>query len=79
MTLRLTELGSQEGLDKIPSQHRACDSSAQADDVHVIVFDSLAGREVVGDQARACSRDLVSGHCRANAAAANCDSAFYLA
>lgn len=78
MTLRLTELGSQEGLNKVPSQHRAGDSTAQTDDVHVIILHPLPGREVVRDQARADSRNLVGAHCRANAAAANRHSAFYL-
>jgi hypothetical protein len=79
MTLRLTELGSQEGLDKVPSEHRACDSATQTDDVHVIILHPLPGREVVRDQACADSRNLVGTHGRANAAAANRDSAFYLA
>src|SRR5215469_5896593 len=79
MTLRLTELGSQEGVDKVPSQHRACDPAAQTDDVHVIILHPLPGREVVRNQACAGSRNLVGAHCRAHAAAANRYPAFHLA
>ena len=79
MALRLTELGSQEGLDKVPSQHRAHDSATQTDDVHMIILHPLPGREVVRDQACAGSRNFVGAHGRANAAAANRHSAFYLA
>ena len=51
MTLRLPELGSQEGLDKVPGQHWACDSTAQTDDVHVIILHPLPSGEMVRDQA----------------------------
>src|SRR5262245_26526357 len=77
MTLRLTELRSQEGLNNVPGHHRARDSAAQTDDVHVIILHPLPGREMVSDQACARPRNLVGAHCCANAAAA--DSAFYLA
>ena|SRR5215471_15758428 len=79
MSLRLTKLGSKEGFDKVPSQHRSCNSAAQADDVHMIILHPLPRREMVRDQACAGSRNLVGAHRGANAAAANRDSAFYVA
>ena len=79
MTIRLAELGSQEGLDKVSGQHWACDSTAQTDDVSCDHPPSLAERRNGRDQACAGSRNLVGAHCRANAAAANCHAAFYLA
>jgi hypothetical protein len=49
MPLLLAELSSQERLDQVPGHRWPDGSTAQADDVDVIVFDALLRREVVGN------------------------------
>ena len=46
MPLFLTELCRQEDLDKFPGDGRPCGPAAHANDIHVIVFDSLPRGEL---------------------------------
>src|SRR6266481_556452 len=52
-------LGRQERLDEVPGHRRADGSTAHAQDVHVIVLDSLPSGEVIVDQRGADASDLV--------------------
>src|SRR5262249_54532501 len=47
VSLRPAAVGRQERLDEVPGHGRADGSAAHAEDVHVIVLDSLPSREVV--------------------------------
>src|SRR5262245_54807469 len=53
VTLGVTELGGDERLDEIPGHRRTHRPPAHAEDVHVVILDSLAGRKVVVNQAGA--------------------------
>ena len=77
MPLGLTELGSQERLYEIPGYRGSHGSSAHAKNVHVIVLDTLPGREMVVDQAGPDALDFVGTHRRANAAAADREAAIH--
>jgi len=79
MPLGLTELGGQEGLDQVPSHCRSHCPPAHADNVHVIVLDPLAGREMIVDQRGANARNLVGTHGCTHAAAANGHVTLHLA
>src|SRR5207253_2922914 len=57
----------------------AHDAAAQAEDVHVVVLDSLAGRERVLNQGRPDARHLVGCDARPHAAAADRHAAVNLA
>jgi hypothetical protein len=59
MPRRLAELCREERLDEVPRNGGSFGSAAKAEDVHVIVFDPLLGREVIVDQRGADARDLV--------------------
>ena len=74
----LTELGVEERLDEIPGDGGPDRPSAHAEDVEVIVLDTLLRGEVVVDERRADAGDLVGADRRANAAAADCHAAFYV-
>src|SRR5262245_7259786 len=50
MSRRLTELGGQEGLHEIPGHTLPCRAATDADDVHVVVFDTLRRRKMIMDQ-----------------------------
>ena len=50
MALGLTELGRKKRFDQLPGHRGAQRPSTDANDVHVVVLDSLPGREVVVDQ-----------------------------
>src|SRR5882757_4985489 len=78
MSFGLTEPGSQKGLDEIPSHSRSHRSATHAEDVHVIVFDALPGREMIVDQRGADAGNLVGTDRRPYAAAANCHPAIDL-
>src|SRR6266436_4505124 len=75
MSFGLTELSSQKGLDEIPSHSRSYRSATHAEDVHMIVLDSLPGREMIVDQRGADAGNLVGTDRRTYAAAANCHAA----
>src|SRR5271165_5041136 len=74
MSFGLTELGGEEGLNKVPRHRRSHGPATQAEDVHVIVLHPLAGREMVMDQRGAHAGDLIGTHRCADAAAADCDA-----
>src|SRR5262249_23388064 len=74
----LTELGGQERLDKIPGGLRPDDATAHTNDIHMIILDSLTGREVIEDQTGADARNLVGADGCAHAAAAHRHSALHL-
>jgi hypothetical protein len=49
MSVGLTELGGQEGLDEVPSHRRSNCPAAHTEDIHVVVLNSLPGREMIVD------------------------------
>src|SRR5262249_50362277 len=79
MTLGLTESRRQERFDQVPGDFRPHGPAAHAQDVHVIVLDPLPGREVVVDQRRTDTLDLVGAHGRADTAAADRHAALHRA
>jgi hypothetical protein len=60
--LLLAELGVQERLYKVPGGGRTCRAAAEADDVDVIILDSLPRGEVVVDQRSSHSRHLIRAY-----------------
>jgi hypothetical protein len=50
MSFGPAEFGCQEGLDEVPSHSRPNGPATHAEDVHVIILDSLPGREMIVDQ-----------------------------
>src|SRR5262245_6981351 len=67
----LTEIGRQESLDKVPGGGRPDNATAQTYNVHVIILDSLPGREMVEDQTGSRSLNLVGADGCAHTATAN--------
>ena len=67
----VTELGGDKRLHEIPGHARSDRAATDADNVHVVVFDSLHCRKMVMDQPGADPRDLVRADRRADAAAAD--------
>src|SRR5262249_17217866 len=76
--LGVAEVGGQERLDEVPSDGWSHGPAAHTKNVHMIVLDSLLGREVVVDDRRADAPHLVCTHRRADAAAADRYSTFHL-
>jgi hypothetical protein len=66
-------------LNQVPGDGWADRPAAHAQDVHVIVFNPLPGREVIVDQRGADTWNLVSANRSPNAAAANGDTTRHLA
>ena len=78
MSVCLTELGGQKGLDQVPS-HRWSDCPAtHANNVHVIILDPLPRREVIVDQRRAHAGNLVGTYRCPHTAAADRHATFDL-
>jgi hypothetical protein len=75
---RLTELGAKESLEDIPTRVGSDGSATHADDVHVVVLDTLPGGKVVVYQTGADSRDFVRAYRSPNTAAADSHAAFDL-
>src|SRR5262245_35554492 len=75
MARRLAELGGQERLHEVPGSAWADRAAPETDDVHVIVFDALLGREVIIDQRGPNSRNLVGADRDAHPAATESDPA----
>ncbi len=73
------ELGFEKGLNEFPGKFGSFDAASKANQVHVVILDALARREIVFDQARANAFDFVGADRSANAAAAYGDAAFKLA
>jgi hypothetical protein len=59
MPLSLAELRCHERVDQVSSHSRSNGPTAHTDDVHVVVLDTLLGREVIVNQTGADARDLV--------------------
>ena len=78
MPLGSTELGREKCLDEIPGHRRPYGPTSHADDVDVVVFHSLTGREVIVDKRCPSSRHLVGADRRADAAAADRYAAIHL-
>src|SRR5215510_3366204 len=76
---RLTELRVQKCLHKIPGQLRSFDSTPQTDHVEVVVFDPLASREMVLNQAGSNTLDFVEAHRGTDTTAADSDAAIHFA
>src|SRR5260221_595509 len=71
VALVLTELSGQEGLNEIPGHRRSYSPSAHAKDVHMIILDTLPGREMVVDQSGTNTLNLVGANRCADTTAAN--------
>src|SRR5215831_7310023 len=71
MAWSLAELGLQKRYDEIPRDGRSHRTPAHTDNIHVVVFDALPGREVVMHQPGANGWYLVCADRRADAAAAD--------
>ena len=78
MSVGLTVHGGQEGLDQVPSHRWSDCPTTHANNIHMIVLDPLAGREMIVDQRGANARNLVGTHRRPHAAAADCHATFDL-
>jgi hypothetical protein len=57
--LGFAEFGFQKRLDEIPGHLRPHRPSAHAQNIHVVVFHALPGREVIVDQRRANAPDFI--------------------
>jgi hypothetical protein len=77
--LSIAEFGCQECFNEIPSNRRSHSPAAHTDNVHVIVLDSLLGREVVVDQTGTNTYNLIGTNGRTNAAATDCHATLYVA
>ena len=71
MSLRAAEPGAEEVLRAVPGNRDAHGPPAEAEYVHVIIFHSLAGREVIVTERRACAGHLIGGYRSAHTAAAH--------
>jgi len=71
MTFRTAEPGRQKRLQEVPRHGGPDGAAAHAEDIHIVIFNSLAGREVIMDQPRANPGDLVGAHGSADPAAAD--------
>src|SRR5437764_9233267 len=78
MSLRLAELSGEKRLDQVPGDGWSHGPAAHAKDVHVIVLDTLPGREVVVDQRRVNAPNFICAHRRAYAAATDRNSTLHL-
>ena len=72
MPLGPAELRSEERIDKISRHRRSNNPAAHTDDVHMVVFNSLPGREVIVNQPRSEAQNLLGTDYGTDAAAANC-------
>src|SRR5262245_16606090 len=71
MAFSLAVLCGHVGLDKIPGYFGSNGPSTHAQNIHMIVLDSLPGREVIVDQCGTDSLYLVGANCCANPATAD--------
>ena len=78
MSLGAAELGPQKSLNQVPSDRRPNRPAAHANNIHVIVFNALHGREVVVNDRGSDAVHLVGAHRSANATAADRHAALYL-
>ena len=75
----LAVIGGKKCLHQIPGQCGANDATAETQDVHVVVLDTLPCGKMIFDQAGAYAFDFISTYCRAHSAAANGNASFHLA
>ena len=78
MPIRAAESRTQKVADAIPSHGDARGSTAEAEDIHVVILYTLASREIVMTESSSYSSYLVGGHRSADSAATNRDTPFYL-
>ena len=71
MTFFLCKLGGQEGIHQFSRDNETHHPAADAEDVHIVVLDSLVSRVVVLHQPGTHSRNLVGTDRGADAAAAD--------
>jgi len=79
VSFSLAVLRCQERLNQVPCDRWADGATTHAQDVHVVVFNPLPGREVIVDQRGAAAWNLVSANGSPHAAAANGNTTRYLA
>src|SRR5208282_6197620 len=77
--LCLAELGCKERLDQVPGHGRSHCPAAHTEDIHVIVLDTLSGREMVVDQRSADARHLIGANRCSHSTAADRHPPLYLA
>jgi len=75
MPLGATEVRGEEGLHEVPRDLGSDRPAPHAQDVHVVVLDALACREVIVHQRGADAAHLVRAYRRADATAADTDAA----
>jgi hypothetical protein len=73
-----TEVSSQKCLDQLPGQGRSDNLSSQTKDIHVVVFDALAGGENILDKPCTHTENFVRSDGRTHAASADRDSTLNL-
>ena len=79
MTLGTAESCLEKYFDQLPSDRIRDHSAAQADHIHVVVFDSLLRRKTLMDQARPYARYLIGGNARTHATTADGHAAIHFA
>jgi hypothetical protein len=79
VTLGLAEFGGQEGLDEIPSYGRSYGPAAHAENVQMIVLDSLPSRVMVVDECSANAWNLIGADRCAHSTPADRYAAIHLA
>src|SRR5262249_36656148 len=78
MPVRLAVLRSKVCLDKVPCHSRADSPATHAEYVHVIIFDPLAGGEMIFDEPGASARHFVGTYRRADSTTANSHASIHL-
>ena len=78
MSRGVAKLGSQKRFYEIPGHLRPHRPSAHAQNIHVIVFHALPGREVIVDQRRPNTPDFIGADRGSHTAAANGEAALNL-
>src|SRR5499426_3243141 len=79
MPVRLAILCGKVCLDKVPCHGRPYGAAAHAEHVHMIIFDTLTGREMIVDEPGANARHFVGTYRRADSTAANSQTSIHLA
>src|SRR5262245_6838185 len=78
MPVRLTVLCGKVCLDNIPCHCWTHGAAAHAEYVHVIIFDTLTGGEMIVDETGANPRHFVGTHARADPTAADSHASIHL-
>src|SRR5262245_32527712 len=79
MPVRLAVLRSKVCLDKVPCHCWTHSPATHAEYVHVIIFDTLTGGEMIVDESGANARHFVGTDTRADPTAANSHASIHLA